>query len=123
MRAARSFVRRHFPSYDENQRNRRQEDQHLFFLEAEVYGKNIGGVGFLVHYWIEHLVNSTEIFDRDYTFSTDASTSAPPSALLAVMCQRLHQPVKRRMLFVKNWKRLERTSVPTTSTLWETSAQ
>nr|CDJ93019.1 Endonuclease exonuclease phosphatase domain containing protein [Haemonchus contortus] len=40
---------------------KKTNDGHLFVLGAKVDGKNVGGVGFLVHRRIEHLVDSTEV--------------------------------------------------------------
>uniref|UniRef100_W6NAJ6 Endonuclease exonuclease phosphatase domain containing protein n=1 Tax=Haemonchus contortus TaxID=6289 RepID=W6NAJ6_HAECO len=39
---------------------KKTNDGHLFVLGAKVDGKNVGGVGFLVHRRIEHLIDSTE---------------------------------------------------------------
>nr|CDJ92172.1 Endonuclease exonuclease phosphatase domain containing protein [Haemonchus contortus] len=40
---------------------KKTNDGHLFVLGAKVDGKNVGGVGFLVHRRIEHLIDSTEV--------------------------------------------------------------
>nr|CDJ81998.1 Hypothetical protein CBG04516 [Haemonchus contortus] len=43
---------------------KKTNDEHLFVLGAKVDGKNVGGVGFLVHRWIGHLIDSTEEFKQ-----------------------------------------------------------
>uniref|UniRef100_A0A7I5E7Y3 Craniofacial development protein 2-like n=1 Tax=Haemonchus contortus TaxID=6289 RepID=A0A7I5E7Y3_HAECO len=40
---------------------KKTNDGHLFVLGAKVDGKNVGGVVFLVHRRIEHLIDSTEV--------------------------------------------------------------
>ncbi|KAK6039980.1 hypothetical protein COOONC_22515, partial [Cooperia oncophora] len=40
---------------------RKTNDGHLIVLGAKLSGRNVGGVGFLVHHRLEHMVDSVEV--------------------------------------------------------------
>ncbi|KAK6060646.1 hypothetical protein COOONC_01695 [Cooperia oncophora] len=80
---------------------RKTNDGHLIVLGAKLSGRNVGGVGFLVHHRLEHMVDSVDKRTFFSIINCYAPTSAATDEEKDAFYKELEEMIKRERSYYK----------------------